>query len=436
MKRITNPVVDRLMNAAEMEAEKTLALVRMAIAAILAGWLFTFSEFTVRSQDILGIAARTSAGLTLGSLFLVGVVSFALARAGRFRPWMAYLFGALDAASIGVAVFVTLRLGNLGGNWIFAMPAVWAVPLLLSVGVLRYQPGVQVWSTLLFILALAGAAVGAGFEPFGPSNAGSIRHLFSLPPTIVRALLVLLAGLVAALAMSQARSVLVRAVQETTSRANLSRFLPAEIAPLIETEQSGSWREGRRQMVAILFVDLRNSTAMAEDMDPKRLSVFIGSFRRRVLRAAVANGGVIDKFIGDGAMILFGLPEPSADDAKRAVDCAREIQRLLDRWNAKRRFDPPIQVAMGLHCGEVYCGVVGDTGRLEFTVLGDAVNVAARIEQATKEFQVSILASEELVAAAGETPLWRSIGTVPLRGRKDPVGLVAPASELYGGASE
>jgi adenylate cyclase len=430
MERITDPVVERLVNAAEMDAERTLALVRMAIAAILAAWLFTISEFVSRHGDTLGATARTTAALTLASLFLVGVVSLALAKTGRFRPWMAYLFGMLDAVTIGLAVFMTLRVGGLGGNWVFAMPGVWTVPLLLSVGALRYRPGVQVWSTLLLVSAIAGAAIAAGLGPAGPSDAGLAAQFFSVPPTVVRAFLVLVAGLVMALAMSRARSVLVRAVQETTSRANLSRFLPAEIAPLIESDRSGDWREGRRQIVAILFVDLRNSTALAEDMDPKRLSIFIASFRRRILRAAAANGGVIDKFIGDAAMILFGLPEPRSDDAKRALDCARDIQRLLDRWNAKRSFDPPVRVAMGLHRGEVYCGVIGDTGRLEFTVLGDPVNVTARIEQATKEFQVSILASEELITAAGEAPLWRSIGTVPLRGRKGRVTLLAPIPEL------
>ena len=84
-------------------------------------------------------------------------------------------------------------------------------------------------------------------------------------------------------------------------------------------------------------------------MDPARLSVFISSFRRRVVQAARAHGGIVDKFMGDGALLIFGMPEPKPDDAKRAILCAREIIRLIDRWNAKRRVDPPVRIGIGLH---------------------------------------------------------------------------------------
>ena len=163
----------------------------------------------------------------------------------------------------------------------------------------------------------------------------------------------------------------------------LARFLPEEVAPRLAAGDAGL-REGRRQTASILFLDLRNSTALAERMDPKRLLIFITSFRRRVIAAARAHGGVVDKFIGDGALIVFGVPEASPDDAARALACARRLEALIAGWNAKRRFDPPLRIGIGVHCGEILYGVVGDASRLELTVLGDAVNVAARLEQATK----------------------------------------------------
>jgi len=180
--------------------------------------------------------------------------------------------------------------------------------------------------------------------------------------------------------MVRARGLLRRAVAEATQRANLARFLPAEVAPLVERLTIAEWRRGRRQTITVLFVDIRDSTALAEDMDPTSLSVLISAFRRRIMRAAQKQRGVIDKFIGDGALVVFGIPDPRPDDARRGLACAREILRLVARWNSKRQLDPPVRVGVGVHSGEAYCGIVGDDARLEFTVLGDMVNVAARIE--------------------------------------------------------
>ncbi|MFL4998111.1 MAG: adenylate/guanylate cyclase domain-containing protein, partial [Microvirga sp.] len=174
------------------------------------------------------------------------------------------------------------------------------------------------------------------------------------------------------------------------------------------------------------FVDIRDSSALAEGMDPGRLAVFVSAFRRRVMRAAAAHGGVVDKFLGDGALILFGVPAESATDAERALACARMLLDLVERWNSKRRFDPPVRVGIGAHIGEVFCGVVGDESRLEFTVLGESVNITARIEQSTKEVDEPFLASLEIVEAAGERERWAEVAHEPLRGMTRAVHLMAP----------
>ena len=177
----------------------------------------------------------------------------------------------------------------------------------------------------------------------------------------------------------------------------------------------------------MIFVDIRDSTAIAEHMDPKCLSVFMASFRRRVRRAAEETGGVVDKFIGDGALIVFGVPEPRPDDSVRAIACARKLLHEVDRWNTKRGFVPPVRVGIGVHSGLVYCGLIGDETRLEFTVLGDAVNVASRIEEATKQFGTPLLASEAVLSAARELNRWQVVTIEPLRGRAEAIRILAPA---------
>ncbi len=275
-----DPLVSRLVLEAEIEAERTLSIVRIGIALILATWAFSVAGFGQQAAPTSGLPP----GLVIGVLLLIGVASYALSGIHSARLWGTYLFAVLDAGVIATSAWLILEGGGLSGNWIPAVPPIWAVPLLLAVGALRYEPWALIWSTFLFIGSLLLLAFFLGFDRAGPTEvATSPGHLFALPPTIARALLLCLTGLVAALAVQRARSVLIRGVREATRRANLSRFLPAEIAPLLEPSEPSDWRKGRRQVATIMFVDIRNSTSRAEGLDPRRLSVLISSFRRRVL---------------------------------------------------------------------------------------------------------------------------------------------------------
>ncbi len=211
------------------------------------------------------------------------------------------------------------------------------------------------------------------------------------------------------------------ATREAARRRSLARFLPQELASRI-ADDDGSLKAGRRQQAVIAFIDMRGSTTIAERLDPHELSAFLSAFRRRVMAISRLYGGVVDKFIGDGALVVFGLPEPTADDAARAVAFARDLVEAIARWNEKGDHDATVRIGIGLHCGEVFSGIIGEDARYEFTVLGDTVNVAARLEQATKSHGVSVLASEAVRRAAGTTTApWREISREPLRGRREPM---------------
>ncbi|RVU16162.1 adenylate/guanylate cyclase domain-containing protein [Methylobacterium oryzihabitans] len=216
------------------------------------------------------------------------------------------------------------------------------------------------------------------------------------------------------------------AVREAGRRASLARFLPAELSGRLADEDD-SLRTGRRQEAAVVFVDMRGSTTLAERLDPQELSVFLTAYRRRVMRVARLRGGVVDKFIGDGALIVFGLPEPRPDDAARALAFARDLVAVVARWSARSARHPGVRIGVGIHYGELFCGIIGEDARLEFTVLGDTVNVAARLEQATKAHGVPILASHAARAAAGpEGGSWREVGRSPLRGRGEAMVYYTP----------
>jgi adenylate cyclase len=424
-------LIEQLITQAELEAEQVIGLLRAGAALVLLAWMMISFRLDVPVEAALVVEPVRLVTVALGGFLLVGLASFVLARIRLFRPWMAFVLTAVDAAVLSLGLYAVLDAAALSGNWLPALPGLWLVPLLLSLGAVRYRPWVQVWATVLLVMGLSVVVVALGFDPHGPeTGAGQqVDHLFSIAPTLVRGVLLTLMGLIAAVVTWRARALLLRAVSEASRRADLARFLPTEIAPLVNSDQLGAWRQGRRQQVTILFVDMRNSTEIAEDMDPMRLSVFMASFRRRILQAAKDNSGVVDKFIGDGALIVFGVPEPRPDDAARALMCARSLLQRVDRWNLKRNFGPPVRIGIGVHTGQVYCGLVGDDTRLEFTVLGDAVNVAARIEDATKQFGVPFLASEAVIAAAGELGRWQVVSSEPLRGRTDALRILVPRTD-------
>ena len=217
-------------------------------------------------------------------------------------------------------------------------------------------------------------------------------------------------------------------VGEIARRAALARFLPAELVQGLASNEASLRRGGRRD-VAILFIDVRQSTARAETMAPDDFVQFLTAFRDRVTLAARRHGGVIDKFMGDGALIVFGLPVGAGDEAARALACARTLVELVERWNAEAGLEPPAEIGIGVHHGRPFCGVVGQAERLEFTVIGDAVNVAARLEQATKALGSPILASRAVVAAAGELGRWSEIGSEALRGRTERTTIMRPVAE-------
>ncbi|MEI2297402.1 adenylate/guanylate cyclase domain-containing protein [Ensifer sp. MJa1] len=421
--------VERAFWESENEAEYTIGWVRITVglALFVSGFLVS-SETAGFAQEYNLTQLRVTALTTVAAFLALGITSFLLVIRRHFRPWMAFALVTGDALIIGASLYFALNDIGLAGNWVVTIPTIWAVPLLLAVGALRYRPIVQLWATSATMIAVVGVAAGLGFSPTGdanPAETQGVSRLLSLPPYIMRTIMLLLMGLVTALAMARSRRLLIRIARETAKRANLARFLPAEIVPLVGDNDVATWRQGRRQQGAILFVDIRGFTAYAEKLDPARLSVFISSFRRRVMRATEASEGVIDKFIGDGALIVFGIPEPREDDCARAIACAHRILSLVDQWNIKRGFDPPIRVGIGIHSGEMYYGLVGDEHRLEFTVLGDTVNVAAKIEQATKRFDATLLASETVVMQAGQQHAWVAVGWEPLGGRGERVGLFA-----------
>lgn len=191
--------------------------------------------------------------------------------------------------------------------------------------------------------------------------------------------------------------------RERQQNTNLARYLPAEIARLLASEGMAAMRP-RRLYAAILFMDIRNFTAMVRTKAPTDLFAFLQAYRTLISRIIEEDGGIVDKFVGDGTLAVFGAVQPSTTDAAAAIRCGERLARAIDDWNVERagRGEEAVKVGIGIHYGETIVGAIGDERRLEYTVLGHAVNVASRIENLTKKYGLPLLVSEDaLEMAAG-----------------------------------
>jgi adenylate cyclase len=181
---------------------------------------------------------------------------------------------------------------------------------------------------------------------------------------------------------------------------------------------------GELRTAAVLFVDIVGSTQLATETAPERVVDLLNRFFGIVVEVVESHGGWVNKFEGDAALCVFGVPVPDDDSAGRALAAARELAERL------RTGDVPA-AGIGVSAGEVVAGNIGASHRLEYTVIGDPVNEAARLTDLAKGEPGRVLASEAAVVAAGESEAahWELGDEVELRGRGKPTRLARPAGD-------
>ncbi|MGH6894476.1 MAG: CHASE2 domain-containing protein [Dongiaceae bacterium] len=187
-------------------------------------------------------------------------------------------------------------------------------------------------------------------------------------------------------------------------RDNLARYHSPLLTEFLAEQQRPSFNE-RAQHAAVMFVDVAAFTRRAERLGPAATVEFLRDLHGRIERAALANRGVIEQFMGDGAMIIFGLPEPKTDDAARALASTQQLLESLADWNLdlEAEAQEPVRLRIGLHYGPVIAALLGGERQGQVTVAGDTVNVASRLQEMGKENKAAIIASAEFVAGVRQS---------------------------------
>lgn len=180
--------------------------------------------------------------------------------------------------------------------------------------------------------------------------------------------------------------------------------------------------KAERGFVTILFADIRSFTTLSESMLPQDVLDFLNSLFRRLSEPVHRNQGFVDKFMGDAIMALFDSPEGQEDQqVNNAVRASVEMMKSLQEFNQEREKSglAPVKIGIGIHTGPVIFGTVGVETRMDMTVLGDSVNVAARLEKLNKEHGTTIIVSSQTrqLMKSDAAYQWREIGSLPIRGR-------------------
>lgn len=400
----------------ELSQEETTGLAyvfwgRLGTLGLLAAWVAVTIPFDRSRIYLLAIVAFA----------LLGAPPYLLARRGIRSAWLTPILLLLDAGILTYILIVpppfaapewtaqiNLRLPN------FIYLGIFLVGMALS-----YSPTHVVWAGVASVMAwsagfawvarLPGSLLTSSHDTLNGSMTGQAIVDAYFDPRSVSLTnwynqLVFLALVTGILALSvwRSRRLVRQRVATEAEYAALSRYFSPNLVGAL-SKQGGALDRPSVQPVAVLFADMVGFTGLSERLAPDSLVALLREFHSRLVQVAFAHGGTIDKYIGDAIMVNFGTPKPQPDDPVRALACAAAMIAEIRRWSAEReaRGESAIEVGVGVHYGDVIVGNIGDAQRLEYTVLGDTVNVASRLERLTRELGCILVVSGDLVRAVG-----------------------------------
>ena len=396
---------------------------------VLIGWIqlavvVTFAAlYAISPKTFAADAPFRPVPWAIGIYFLFTVARLALAYRMRLPAWLLTLSILIDMGLLfGLIWSFHLQYGQPPSFYLKA-PTLLYVFIFIAMRALRFEAKYVVFAGLAAALGWLAMVLYVVYAEPGNSmvTRNYVQYLTSnsllLGAEFDKIISMLVVTAILALAITRARALLTRAVAEGAAARDLSRFFSPEIAQRITgAEIEIAAGEGELRDAAVLMLDIRGFTRYAATIPPAEVIAMLAEYQARMVPVIRAHGGAVDKFLGDGIMATFGAAQPSqryaADALSALLACLAEAQA----WAAERETAglPALPVNGAVATGRIVFGAVGDSARLEYTVIGDAVNLSAKLEKHNKRAGSRGLATAEAVALA-EAQGWRPVwGTKPL----------------------
>lgn len=388
--------VRRAITVAQDAGERTVAWARLILAV-------TFVALFIASLGAAGMEQLGYAMEGFEAVVLTGYVVFALfylavARRGSVPGWLLIGSIVVDVALLmGLIWSFHLKYDQPEAFYLKA-PTLLYVFIFIAMRALRFEPRYVLFTGLaaaLGWLILVLLAVAEGIQD--PTMIDGVltrdyvtymsQPLVLIGAEIDKVVSILVVAALLAVAVQRARGLMQVAHKETMAASDLRRFFPADVAARI-TDRDEAIRAGEGEMreATILNVDLRGFTRLSKEMPPDNVIAFLADYQKRVVPLIREHNGAVDKFLGDGIMATFGAARVTGTHCADSIRCGLALLANMDAWTAERAAQGLDTPALGLSVatGSVIFGAVGDGKRLEYTVIGDAVNLSAKLEKHNK----------------------------------------------------
>ena len=404
---------------------------RMAILAGLLGALIVFFSlmYALFREDYRQIVSSHKAYASAGSLFAL-LLCYELGirhligrwlRRGRGVPSALRYLNAFVETSVP-SILIVLVGREINPVYVLQSAASLLYGVFIVLSTLRLDFRLCAFTGLV----AAAEYVALSFAYLGGGGGAAAGTPFERPPFYLgKGAMLLLAGLAAGFVAHQLKRRVGNAYRSLEERQRIVNAFGQQVSPAIVEEllKAGPDIASTRTFVCVMFMDIRNFTPLVEKKSPEEIVAFQNLVFAEAADVVNRNHGLINQFLGDGFMATFGAPLATGRDCGNALAAARELVAGIQGLSEAGRL-PPITIGVGLHAGEAVSGNIGSAQRKQYSITGNVVILASRIEQLNKDYGSQILVSGEVLAAAGEQArVPEALGPVHVKGRAEPIEL-------------